>query len=139
MNDKRDKAVVHVSGTLLRRTWYGNERHNCIVVRPAGEERDEVAYVVNQVRFDGPSEMVFNASPREEQDAEGKLVPAAGHVGRLPGFDNSILVYLEADEKDIQVQPNEGDDYVPLDRLKAAVQSDQLKLLTLNPMLEDNC
>jgi hypothetical protein len=138
MQESREKAVVHVSGTLLRRTWYGNERNNCIVVRPAGEDRENVAYVVNQARFDGPSEMVFGVKPRERSD-EKRLDAALGHVGTLPGFDNAIMVYLEVDEDAIHVQPNEGDEYVPFAEFRRLVETEKVQVPVLDPMVELNC
>jgi len=145
-----EKAVVHVSGTLLRRIWWSNERNNCIVVRPAGPERDEVAFVVNQVRFDGPSNMVFsptrrtkpreisdNCAPdRSKIDSEKSM---EGHVGTLSGFDNAILVYIEADESAIYVQPNEGDKFISFNEFRHGVHSEKIVAHTINPKLEFNC
>jgi hypothetical protein len=139
MQESREKAVVHVSGTLLRRTWYTNERHNCIVVRPAGEDRENVAYVVNGARFDGPSEMVFDVKPRDSIDEQGRLDAAVGHVGNLPGFDNAILVYLRVEEDAIHVQANEGDEYVPFAEFRRLVEAEKVQVRVLNPMIELNC
>src|SRR4051794_35624947 len=104
-----EKAIVHVSGTLLRRAWWGKELNSCIIVRPSGAERDSIAYVVNQVKFDGPSEMVFRTKPRERShELDDRCAPDGtppveiagkqGFIGALPGFDNAIMVYLEAEE-----------------------------------------
>jgi len=144
------KAIVHVSGTLLRRVWWSNERNNCIVVRPAGPESDTIAFIVNQVRFEGPSNMVFGATrrtkPREINDdcapdksQIGSPKSMEGHVGTLNGFDNSILVYIEADESVIHVQPHEGDKFIPFSEFRHGVNSRNINVITLNPKLDLNC
>jgi hypothetical protein len=134
----QQKAVVHISGTLLRRTWYSKELNSCIVVRPAGEDRDKVAYVVNQARFDGPSELVFSANPREV-DEKGTLAGGHGFVSALPGFDNAVMIYLEVDEDAIHVQPSEGSEYIPFSDFRRLVEDREITVQVLNPMLEDNC
>jgi len=137
---KTSKAVVHVASTLLRRNWYGTELTSCVVVRPAGKERDTTAYVVNQVKFSGPSEMVFDAKPRGPAAADKGLVPNEhGFVGGLPGFDGAILVYLEANEADIHVQVKPGESFVPFGDFKKAVEVKRIAVPTLDPRLEVNC
>jgi hypothetical protein len=135
---KNAKAVVHISGTLLRRTWYGREMLSCVVVRPGGPDRDKKAYVVNQVRFKGPSELKFSAKPRGESE-NATLDSGHGFIGTLPGFDNAILIYLEAEEADIEVQPQSGDDYIPFLQLKEKVFASKSRILVLDPMKENNC
>jgi hypothetical protein len=136
MAERGEKAVVHVSGTLLRQNWYGDERSNCIVVRPAGKERDTVGYIVHQVRFDGPTDLVFGAERRQPK-GEGLLGKSTkGFVGTLPGFDSAILVYLEAEEHHIHVQANEGDEFIPLHEFK---NRKELGVTTVNPQIEINC
>lgn len=134
---KDAKAVVHVSSTMLRANWFGSELKNCIVVRPGGERRDTEGYIVRQVRFDGPTQMVFGAQPRKASREGIAAETSAGHVGTLPGFDNAIMVYLEADEKDIHVQLNDGDEYIPLNRFKDDAKG--LKARVINPLKEINC
>ena|ERR1700733_7713875 len=132
------KAVVHVSGTLLRRSWVGPDLHSAIIVRPSGKHRDSVAYVVNQVKFNGPSEMVFNAKARKA--AKGTLAAqGGGFVGALPGFDGAVMVYLEADEAHIDIQPKQGDKFIPFAEFTRLVQSKKLDIPTLNPAIEDGC
>jgi hypothetical protein len=151
-NSSSAKAIVHVSGTLLRRAWHSKELNSCIVVRPSGKERDQVAYVVNQVRFSGPSEMVYNTKPRNTpHDPRDKCIPDAteakgqkadplqGFVGALPGFDNAIMVYLEADEDAILVQPKSGDQFIPFPDFRQLVGAKKVAVPILDPMAELNC
>lgn len=133
------KAVVHVSGTLLRRSWYSSDLYSAIVVRPAGQERDEVGYVVNQVRFRGPSEMVFDAKPREKAAVGALGASESGYVGRLPGFDGAVMIYVEADEDDIEVQVERDGDYIPFADMVTAAASRKLKVMTIDPRLADGC
>lgn len=147
------KAIVHVSGTRLRETWRGPKLQSCIVVRPSGQKRDRIAYVVNQVRFSGPTEMIFSVKPRTKRRASsdlcakavsGKKVRVAGaretgYIGTLPGFDNAILVYLQADEDSIHVQPSEGDSYVSFNEFKSLVRSNRIKVPIIDPREEANC
>lgn len=157
-NSSSEKAVVHISGTLLRRAWHGADLNSCIVVRPGGEERDTAAYVVNQVKFDGPAEMMFDAQPRRSDRSESDTChpgpissdhPAFAHwkpagrnegfVGALPGFDNAIMVYLQADNSSIHVQLNPGDDYVPFDEFLKQVNENRIDAPVLDPRIETNC
>jgi hypothetical protein len=124
------KAIVHISGTQLRRVWYGKERQNVVVVRPSGTEGETTAYLVNQVKFNGPSELVFAAKQRENGE---------GWVGTLPGFDGAVLAYMTADEKDILVQANDGDEYVALAEFRKGLAAGRFKAPTINPRLADGC
>lgn len=149
-NQKSKKAVVHISGKLLRQVWWSKERNNCILVRPAGAEGQKVAYVVNQVYFDGPSKMVYGVKPRTKpRDANDICAPdksligtkksIEGHIGTLEGFDNTILVYLEADESSIHVQANEGDEFIPFVEFRKAFLAKKIIVPTLNPKIDLNC
>jgi hypothetical protein len=142
------KAIIHVYGTLLRRAWWAKDYTACIVVRPSGKERDEIGYVVNQIRFDGPSEMKYSTEPRSSgrhgddkckpDDIQLEAVPQ-GVVGKLPGFDGAVLVYLEAEESDIHVQPRPGDKYIPFKDFRHMVANKGLQVPTLDPMSEKAC
>jgi hypothetical protein len=152
MTMNNGKAVVHISGTLLRRVWHGKVAEGVIVVRPSGDDRDSIGYVVNQVRFTGPTEMIYSVQPRTtpksahdtctgaaERHYGTKPGPTEGFVGTLPGFDNAILVYLEADEDVIQVQPHAGDAYLPFREFKVRHAAQQISSQTLVPLRENNC
>jgi hypothetical protein len=145
------KAVVHVSGSHLRLCWHGQQLVPCIVLRPGGEERDKVAYIVNQIKFDGPTEMIFSAKPRtkphDSKDACGPSInpdgtipsPTQGFVGTLPGFDEAVLVYIQADEEHIRVQPREGDEFVKFDEFRSLLKAQKLAVPLIEPMKFDAC
>lgn len=133
------KAVVHVSGTMLRRVWYGRELRNVIVVRPGGDDRDKVAYLVNQVRLDGPSRLVFDAKPREPSKGVTVEGEPGAFIGALPGFDGAVMVYLEVDEHAIHVQPNHGDEFIPFARMREMVGSHKIQIPVIDPRLADGC
>ena len=131
------KAIVHVSGTQLRRNWYGKELNSCIVIRPSGKQRDTLAYLVNQVKFNGETNMVFSAQPRKA--ARGTLEKGHGFEGTLRGFDNGIIVYLEVEEAYLQVQAKPGDSFIPFADFKRLVKARKIQVPILNPILEVNC
>ncbi|GAB2580619.1 hypothetical protein GCM10027168_11830 [Streptomyces capparidis] len=158
--ESNNKAVVHLSGSLLRATWHGQEPMPCIVVRPGGDARDTTGYVVNQVRFTGPSQMRFETAPRTSPRAEHDgCVPSqplmatdhdrfrswqpargeAGIVGSLPGFDSAILVYTEADEADIEVQVLPDTPYIPLRDIPRLRDAGEIDLPMIDPQIEVNC
>lgn len=149
--ERAGKAIVHVSGTLLRRAWFGKEPSNCIVVRPSGKDRDTIGYIVSQVKFTGPAELVYSTKPRDKPWDPGNkaadVVRAAqpqseigrGYVGTLPGFDNAVMVYLEADESHIHIQPSSGDGFISFHEFRQSVEAKKLHPPVVNPMLEDGC
>lgn len=133
------KAVLHVSGSLLRKAWYSKDLESCIVVRPAGRERDSVGYVVNQAKFDGPADMVFDAKPRKADVKKGVLAQSEGHVGGLPGFDGSVLVYLAVDEAHLLVQPHAGDAFIRFADFKKLIADAKVSVRRIDPRIEVNC
>jgi hypothetical protein len=98
-----------------------------------------VAYVVNQVRFDGPSDLLFETRPKAT-GPEGTLEAGErGFEGMLPGFGNGVLVYQEASESSIRVQAHAGDPFLSFAEFRNQVASGQVSVLTLNPMQSSPC
>lgn len=122
-------VTVHVSGNRIYTNTYAREAQSCIVVRPEAT-RDTKAFLVNEVKFTGPSSVHF---------ALARLSDGNGFQGMLPGFNRKVQVYLTAEERDTMIQPIAGASFIPLEDFVRLQEAGEFNVPTLNPSTEPEC